>query len=402
MKIVKKVVKCLLCVVLIVVIALGIYNLFPLATAMHKIDGIEDSQKKVSEIEVSDQTKIFALGEASHGNHEFQDLKLEVFDNLVENDGYRTFVLECDYGEGLKLNAYIHHEMDINPIDTFSFDIYHSQEMLNLIDWMKNYNLVHPDDMVSFYGMDIQNPASSIEMIDGYCKKNGIVVDSAIHALLMKNSVYAYNQNEINQIESYMHDLQSKISDETIVYATNNIINGLEYVRIYQNHPGESNQIRDEYMANTVSWIQQHEDKPIMVSAHNGHVSKTASYTNMGTLLKQSYGDAYKVIGTDYFMTLDNISTGNRRMNLFFYSCDTLAYQAKYTQENRYYLDFTQTSTKIQDMIHSSMSSGSLGEGFDWLMYVLPTRTTMIYTPPVDMYDGMIYVYFVHPIHYKK
>ena len=44
----------------------------------------------------------------SHGNAEFQQLKLSVFQNLVENAGIRAFALEGDYGGCEYVNRYIH------------------------------------------------------------------------------------------------------------------------------------------------------------------------------------------------------------------------------------------------------------------------------------------------------
>ena len=51
---------------------------------------------QVDNIKIPEKTKIVALGEASHGNVEFQQLKLSLFQNLVENAGIRAFALEGD------------------------------------------------------------------------------------------------------------------------------------------------------------------------------------------------------------------------------------------------------------------------------------------------------------------
>lgn len=50
--------------------------------------------EQVEDLKIPEKTKIVALGEASHGNAEFQQLKLSVFQNLVENAGIRAFALE--------------------------------------------------------------------------------------------------------------------------------------------------------------------------------------------------------------------------------------------------------------------------------------------------------------------
>ena len=49
-----------------------------------------------------------ALGEATHGNKEFQQLKLDVFKIMVEDYGVRAFSLEGDYGGCETVNRYIH------------------------------------------------------------------------------------------------------------------------------------------------------------------------------------------------------------------------------------------------------------------------------------------------------
>ena len=62
----------------------------------------------VSELTVPDEAQIVALGEATHGNKEFQQLRLDVFQVLVEKYGVRAFALEGDFGGCEAINSYIH------------------------------------------------------------------------------------------------------------------------------------------------------------------------------------------------------------------------------------------------------------------------------------------------------
>ena len=64
----------------------------------------------VSEITVPENARIIALGEATHGNKEFQELKLDVFKVLVEKYDVRAFALEGDFGGCEVVNRYIHGE----------------------------------------------------------------------------------------------------------------------------------------------------------------------------------------------------------------------------------------------------------------------------------------------------
>ena len=63
---------------------------------------------QISEITIPENTRIIALGEATHGNREFQQLKLDVFQIMVEQYGVRAFAFEGDYGGCEVVNRYIH------------------------------------------------------------------------------------------------------------------------------------------------------------------------------------------------------------------------------------------------------------------------------------------------------
>lgn len=97
----------LLGMVLVVVAGTLIYLNYKAVIARHKIPETKNYAAAVSDITIPEGTVIVGLGEASHGNVEFQELRLAVFQNLVENYGFRAFGLELDYGEGLLLNDYI-------------------------------------------------------------------------------------------------------------------------------------------------------------------------------------------------------------------------------------------------------------------------------------------------------
>ena len=61
----------------------------------------------VDELSVPEGTRITALGEATHGNREFQQLKREVFEILVRKNDVRALVIEGDFGGCTEINNYI-------------------------------------------------------------------------------------------------------------------------------------------------------------------------------------------------------------------------------------------------------------------------------------------------------
>ena len=96
----------------------------------------------VSELTIPDEAQIVALGEATHGNREFQQLRLDVFQVLAEKYGVRAFALEGDFGGCEAINRYIHGAGG-TAAEAFSatgFAIYRTEEMENLVEWMREYN----------------------------------------------------------------------------------------------------------------------------------------------------------------------------------------------------------------------------------------------------------------------
>ena len=85
----------------------------------------------VENITVPESAKIIALGETTHGNAEFQQLKLEVFKLMVKNNGVGAFALEGDYGGCEQVNRYIHGGEGTaqEAAAAIGFSIYRTEEM---------------------------------------------------------------------------------------------------------------------------------------------------------------------------------------------------------------------------------------------------------------------------------
>ena len=134
---------------------------------------------QVDNIKIPEKTKIVALGEASHGNVEFQQLKLSLFQNLVENAGIRAFALEGDYGGCEYVNRYIHGGEGTaeQAAAAIGFAIYRTDEMADLISYMRKYNETAKDgDDLRFYGFDMQRWSYNLQYLIEACEKAGIDV----------------------------------------------------------------------------------------------------------------------------------------------------------------------------------------------------------------------------------
>lgn len=400
MKIIKNILKVagitFLSLAIISSLVLFFINKYPVFKASKKIEGIE--KESIEKINID--KKIIALGEASHGNKEFQELRLDLFKNLVKNNDTRAFLLECDYAEGLIIDKYIKTGEKINnPSKYFSFDIYHTKEMDNLINWMKDYNKDNKNKL-SFYGIDFQNPEKAAGPIKSYVKENNIDINLDSLKLLKKDQI-SIKDIEKSTLKKDLESLKSQTSDEKIKNLLENVLKSFDYFSMDSNDYIKMNEVRDERMAFNVSFIESIEKK-IMVSGHNGHVGKTSpTYRPMGKILKEKYKDDYYIIGTDYFKTRVNIRSlvdRDRKIKKF-ESADILAYQAK--DVGQYFLDFAAIDDDIDKILENEINMGSLGEGYSPIMKIMP-QSHRIKGNPKDYYDAMVFVYETEPTNIKK
>lgn len=414
---IKKIFKGILIFLVSIIILVGIGDFLwinlPKLSARKNISDIEDYGKAVSEINLADNIEVVGLGEATHGNSDFQDLKLEVLKTLVEKNNLKNFAIEADFGEGMLINNYIHgKKKDENISNVFSFNIYHTKNMNDLINYMFDYNQKAKDeDKLSFYGFDMQNPEKSMEVILDFCKENNILQkrDLEKEFSFIKDEKFKISQlkdKEALLLEIKAHaDALSSPKAKIVSRAITNVFDSVKYYELDFNDYVKVNNVRDELMAENVKWISDFEkakgNKMLLISGHNGHIAKSEKfYEPMGSHLKKIFGEKYFIIGTDFYKGIVNINEvgpDSKRSNHVFVSADPLAYSAR-KFKGKYYLDFTKVKNgETFDLINKEINMISLGEGYSPLMKFMP-RTYRVKEVPKDLYDAMIFVYYAKPI----
>lgn len=404
----------------VIIGALIYLGAFPTVFKPGKIDGFAEAVTDLSGIQIPEGTRIVALGEATHGNKEFQELKLDVFKHLVETTNVRAFMLEGDMGGCALINEYVQGgEGDLKEmVKLLGYKIYRTDQMAELISWMREYNeKASEGDKVRIYGMDIQYDTRCIKILKkGYEKIGDTSGYSAKIDQWFGQEEDQYEPSKLNEILDFLKELESDAQEhgeeykkamgteayETFVRAAVN----LEYYLHYRETENFSHKYRDEMMKNNVSWALEIEEREhngaLMISCHNDHMSQiqATAFTFLGVFLQEEYGDAYFTIGTDYYVTDDNIYglKGGRDI-LHLCSDDKLAYQVKSLPENQYYLDFAKVNadSKLGKVIRSKVSMGSLGERYNSL-YKFVKKLHQLKHVPIEKYDAMIFVYQATPI----
>lgn len=358
----------------------------------------------IRELTIPSGAKIIALGEATHGNSEFQSLKFDVFRQLVENHGVKAFAIEGDFGGCEQVNRYIHGGSGSaeQAAEAIGFSIYQTREISQLISYLRNYNeTAAPGQDLRFYGFDMQRISNTLSLLIEDCKKFG-VNPSPLQYLACGED---WN-NEINYdtriaiITQIREKLQTKQAPEQTVRYADML---LQLCQLQSLPASQGSELRDRFLAENAQWIFSREQalghQRIFLTGHNCHVAKWGSYDSMGKLLSMQEENGYYVIGTDFYKTCCNLPTRfGKRTNQTFYSHDPLAKAAKKAKFDQCWLDFSKVpeSSPIFSQISNYTYLGNLGETYSFLMRLLP-QSYRIFQPPATLYDSMIFISEVSP-----
>lgn len=415
--------RIILGIIAVLIIAGGVYCRFGGFGTGKSADTAEFAKYagQISKITIPEEARIIALGEATHGNAEFQQLKLDVFQIMVENYGVRSFALEADYGCCETANRYIHGgEGTAEQVaDALDFQIYKTDEIANLLHWMRKYNEEAGEgENLCFYGFDMQGYNANYEYFIEMAKALG--ADTAELEKIWNhgelNTEYTSEQRE-ETIEAVKAELLEMEKTETVqaVHFADILLQNMELGKTMDDAPAGM-ALRDKLMAENIMWILGQEEargnSRIFISGHNGHVDQFSSYDNenkyMGHILADEIGEAsYFVIGTDFYKTTNSMpGKSGGRTKFTVYSRDPLAKAAMKCGYDICWLDFSKIpeESALKSEVTGYCFMGNLGENQMSLlnriiMRVLP-HTYRIWGSPVSMYDGMIYVAEARPIHY--
>jgi len=385
--------------------------------AHREIPGLREEMKPLSAEHIPDNVSVLAIGEAVHGGREFQALKLSVLREMVEKQGYTAFALEADYSECADINRYLQ-SGEGKPeelVQKFSFPIYHTKEMAELLGWIQDWNRTAPEEKkVRFYGFDMQNPETGYAFLKQYSLAHGLATEAEFDAVL-KNILtppYSLSPESAGQAIVFLDGLRAKAGDADMRDADARDFR-MELTTVRQameswTSTEESNTLRDRDMAENVEAIRKIEAEigsgKIVISAHDGHIERVNPiYTSMGVLLAQNFGNDYYAIGTDVWKVRDNIkSMGEAKRSMqTFVSCDPLAAQARFAEGQQYVLYFSALSdeeSRIAALVRTPMRMMQLGEGYTFLMRLLPDRSYRLKGAPAAYYDAMLFLYEAHPI----
>lgn len=380
---------------------------------------IQNYISAVDKIAVAPDIKIVGLGEATHGNSELQTLKLDVFKALIENNNCRIFAIEGDFGGSAKVNDYISggNGTAKEAAAEIGFAIYKTQEMADLIEWMRNYNQTAPENKkLKFYGFDMQRYDNSKELLFNYLNKVNKQLSKQYSTLLSDlNDQTVYTQNQIKvkvamtKVDALMKimmaskkDFIAQSSEKEFAFALQCAQSIKENATLRSAGVNYAN-MRDQYMKDKIDWILNYEENQMLfITGHNGHIEKTSSsagFTCMGERLATSYGNAYYTIGTDFLeSTFNVVNSSGKDMIITLNNTNALTSQFENLEDNIYFMDFIEAkeNNELKEILDTQIAMTNIGAEFNSWQKALKTFYTLKMIPS-QAYDGIIVLQKMHP-----
>ena len=265
---------------------------------------------------------IVALGEATHGTHEFFQMKHRLVEFLVEEMGFNVFAMEVDWAEANSVNDYVQNGPcrgnEAKLLADLGYWTWNTKEVLDMIRWMCTHNQ-DPGDApkVSFAGFDMQNPDTAIANVTSYLQKvDPSYTKAAIdrYACIRspgRRSGYAALSNEeqaacrsgLQEVFDHLvaersaYEDQSSPQEFAVAEQSARVVLQAEDLLA----DGMNTSDRDRYMTENVTWLleQAGPDARIILWAHNDHVANRviSAWRSMGSHLKETYGKEIVSLG---------------------------------------------------------------------------------------------------------
>lgn len=288
------------------------------------INGI-DASSVSNDLSVLDKfadAAVIGVGEATHGTSEFFKMKHRLFKYFVEKHGFKIFGFEADMGECIYIDRFICN--NIGTIDDamkkMHFWTWKTQEVRDLILWMKQYNLGrNVNDKIHLMGVDCQFKDYNYFLITDYLGKNKVILPENLQKSL--NNISQINSEDIASYTSSQREALKANCDSifqffetnksTLISSSNEfefkiiqrlLIQTKQYFDVMAK---SSFNYRDKYMAENTIWLTDllGDNTKVMQWAHNGHVAKDFSYSgsgSQGSYLSAELASGYKVIGFSF------------------------------------------------------------------------------------------------------
>ena len=284
------------------------------------------------------------IGEASHGTHEFYDIRARLTRELIARHGFHAVAVEADWPDAHRVNCYTRGRSSdksareaLADFVRFPRWMWRNHVVSDFADWLRAHNADRPKGApeVGFYGMDLYSLHSSRSAVIKYLEQ--VDPDAARRArdryacfdhygedeqAYGMGSAYGVSESCEQAVVQQLVELQRRsweyanrdglIAEDEFFSAEQNarlVRNAEEYYRLMFRGRASTWNIRDQHLADTVHALASHIERrygsaKLVLWAHNSHLGD-ARYTdmarrrehNVGQLIRERYPNETFLVG---------------------------------------------------------------------------------------------------------
>jgi len=262
---------------------------------------------------------IIALGDGTHGTHEYYTIKRRLIQFMAETGIARTVVFEGPWPEFLRINDYVQGgEGNARElVKTEAFPFWETEEIVELVEWTREFNASRaPDERIELLGGDVvtlDSRSAADEVISFLQKVDPVAASAATSSYQcvpdqIKSDSCGLSATGVRSVlEQNAIDYQAASSRSAYLRALHSaqVVESSHVFFAVSPAEGEweRDRVRDEILAQYMSWFSEvwTGEERVVVWAHNEHIGglpAVGEWKSMGQHLKEAFGDRYFTIGT--------------------------------------------------------------------------------------------------------
>ena len=286
---------------------------------------------------------VVLIGEATHGTHEFYDIRSHITRALIASRGFNIVAVEADWPDAYRANRWARGQGSDDTAGDALADfvrfprwMWRNRVTVQFLEWLRRYNLAEPGQRAaSFYGLDLYSLHTSIDAVLRYLERvDPIAADRAreryacFEMFGSDPQVYGHATTRggetscEHEVVSQLVELQRRAAeyvsrdgrvaaDEYFSAAQNArlISDAEQYYRLMYSSGRASWNLRDQHMMATLEAVMTHTRQmngtaKAVVWAHNSHLGDARATQmgeggelNIGQLARQRFGAGMLSIG---------------------------------------------------------------------------------------------------------
>ena len=314
-----------------------------LADTLYPLDGADPTLPPVdldALREMVGEAKMVALGEPTHGQREVFQLKHRTIAWLVEELNFTTFAIEASVTGCRAMSRFVlTGEGDpVAAVKAQGFWTWATEEVLELILWLREWNIAHPEHQVDVAGVDTQEARSAHAELttmlinhDPQFFLDQIITLADIASIVL--TVTPYNADQHHQLTAELDTVEERIPDLTgvtqkdIDQGLDDVLAMRQFLTLWAATPGAGyTNTRDRIMADRATALAYATPTSrVALWAHNAHVSMShQAYWNeklvpMGLNLKARLVDdvviAGILFGSGDYQAMELMTSGGYQLN---------------------------------------------------------------------------------------